>query len=167
MKLKALLALALTFLTGCSIAGELLKAGAAAPAVTVKNDEGKDVDLGAEAAKGYLLVYFYPKADTPGCTKQACSLRDSWKSVQDKGVKVYGVSMDTVEAQKAFREKHSLPFSLLADTEGKVVTAYGVTQMRKGIPKRQSVLIKDGKVIWSNADVKPDTHLAEVLEQVK
>src|SRR5580693_3915110 len=85
-----------------------MKLGDPLPAVTAPDQDGKLVNLAEEGKTGYTLVYFYPKAMTPGCTAQACSLRDSYTELQQKGVKIFGVSVDTVEAQKAFEEKEHL-----------------------------------------------------------
>jgi thioredoxin-dependent peroxiredoxin len=145
---------------------EPLKPGAEAPALKSVDEEGKPVDLGAQLQKGLTLVYFYPKADTPGCTKQGCAIRDKWEDVQKAGVTVIGVSMDKPADQKAFKEKFKLPFTLLADSEGTVVKAFGVSMIRAGFPTRQSFLVKDGKIVWHDADVKPDTHLDNVLKAV-
>src|ERR1700749_5319596 len=93
-----------------------LKLGDAIPAVAAKDQNGQEVNLG-ESKTGYTLVYFYPKAMSPGCTAQACSLRDSYTELQQKGVKVFGVSLDSVEAQKEFEQKDHLPFELLSDTD--------------------------------------------------
>src|SRR5687768_1750355 len=93
-----------------AIAAEPIDIGAPLPPVTAKDQDDKEVKLAEAGAEGWTFVYFYPKADTPGCTKQACSLRDSYAALTDKKVKVYGVSMDTVEAQKAFKDKYKLPF---------------------------------------------------------
>src|SRR6478672_8692774 len=100
---------------------EPLALGAALPAVEQKNQDDHVVKLSEVGKSGYLLVYFYPKADTPGCTKQACSLRDPYTALTEKGVTIFGVSMDKVPAQKAFKEKYKLPFDLLADSDGVVV----------------------------------------------
>src|ERR1700733_16246863 len=102
-----------------------LKLGDAIPAVTAKDQNGQAVNLG-ESKTGYTLVYFYPKAMSPGCTAQACSLRDSYSQLQEKGVKIFGVSVDTIDAQKEFADKDHLPFELLSDTDKKVITAFGV-----------------------------------------
>lgn len=145
---------------------EPLPQGASAPSAVVKDQDGKDYDLAATYKKGLTLVYFYPKADTPGCTKEACSLRDEYSKITEAGVQILGVSMDTPEAQKAFKEKYKLPFPLLADPEGKLVKGFGVPMIRLGFSKRQSFLVKEGHVVWSDPDVKPDTHTAKVLEAV-
>lgn len=143
-------------------AAEPIAEGAALPAVASLDQAGKEVKLAEIGAKGYVLVYFYPKADTPGCTKQACSLRDAYQAITDKGVKVLGSSMDSVEAQKAFAEKYKLPFTLLADKEGKVADAFGVPHVA-GFAKRQAFLFQDGKLVWRDLSASTDQQAADVL----
>lgn len=144
-------------------AAEPISKGADLPAVEQKDQDGKAVKLAEDGAKGYTLVYFYPKADTPGCTKQACSLRDSYEKLTEKGVKIYGVSMDSVEDQKAFKDKYKLPFTLLADSDGKVVDAFGVPKA-SGHASRQAFLFKDGKLVWSDLKASTDQQAADVLK---
>lgn len=146
-------------------AAEPLAEGTALPAVSQKNQEDQTVNLSDAGAKGYLLVYFYPKADTPGCTKQACSLRDSYAALTQKGVKIYGVSMDSAKAQKAFKEKFKLPFDLLADADGTVVTAFGVPKTM-GFAKRQAFLFKDGKLVWRDLSASTDQQATDVLKVI-
>ena len=135
-------------LAACSSSsGEPLKLGAPAPDVNALDSSGKTVDLAARLKDGLALVYFYPKADTPGCTAQACSLRDSYEDLQEAGVTIYGVSMDPVDAQRAFKDKHNLPFTLLADPDGKVVKSFGVPA-RGSFASRQAFLFQDGKLVW-------------------
>jgi peroxiredoxin Q/BCP len=117
------------------------------------------VNLKEVYAKGPTLVYFYPKADTPGCTKQACSIRDDWKTLQDKGIQVIGVSGDKPEDQKKFIEKYKLPFTLLADHDFKVAEAFGSPNRA-----RNSFLIHDGKIVWSMLKASTQTHAADVLK---
>src|SRR5438309_7642655 len=108
-------------------AAEPLKVGDAAPAVTGITETGEKLALADVYKKQpYTLVYFYPKADTPGCTKQGCSLRDGYEALTKKGVVVIGVSHDDVAAQKAFKDKYHLPFTLIADTDKTVINAFGV-----------------------------------------
>src|SRR6202030_4592363 len=106
--------------------GSKMKLGDPIPAVTVPNQDGKSVNLAEEGKTGYTLVYFYPKAMSKGCTAQACSLRDSYTELQQKGVKIFGVSVDAIEAQKNFLEEDHLPFALLSDQNKQVVSAFGV-----------------------------------------
>jgi peroxiredoxin Q/BCP len=147
-------------------AAEPLAEGAQLPAVTVAGDDGAELDLAKAGGSGWMLVYFYPKADTPGCTKQACSLRDAWAELTAKGVKVFGVSMDKVAAQKAFRAKYQLPFTLLADQDAKVADAFGVPHVA-GFAKRQAFLFKDGKLVWRDLSAATAKQAAEVLAAVK
>lgn len=144
-----------------------LKPGAEAPVIEVVDQDGKPFSLAETYRKGMTLVYFYPKADTPGCTKQACNIRDKWEELQKAGIQVVGVSIDKPADQQAFQEKHKLPFPLIADAEGRLVKAFGVTTIRIGYSRRESFLVKDGRIIWHNPDVKPDTHVEEVLAAAK
>jgi len=141
-----------------------LAVGAALPAVTLPDQDGVPVDLAA-ASSGYVLVYFYPKADTPGCTKQACSLRDAFASLTDLAVKVFGVSTDSVKAQKAFQDKYRLPFQLLADDAGKLIAAFGVPGML-GFAKRQAFLFHDGKLVWRDLAAATEQQAADVLKVI-
>ncbi len=136
--------------------------GSALPVVEQKNQDGKLIKLHEVGAAGYVLVYFYPKADTPGCTKQACSLRDSYASLTDKKVKIFGVSSDSAESQKEFKEKYKLPFDLLADENGAVVKAFGVPTMA-GFAKRQAFLFKDAKLVWSDIKASTEKQAEDVL----
>lgn len=149
-----------------SLSAAPLDTGAALPAVTAKDQDGKEVKLAEAGAKGYTLVYFYPKADTPGCTKQACSLRDSYAQLTDKKVTVFGVSVDKVEDQKAFKDKYKLPFTLLADTDKKVADAFGVPH-EKGFTLRQAFLFKDGKLVWKDLEASTDQQAADVLKELE
>jgi thioredoxin-dependent peroxiredoxin len=146
-------------------AGEL-KEGSALPTVTAMDQSGTKVNLAEFGAKGFLLVYFYPKADTPGCTKQACSLRDAYAKIGDLGVKVIGVSMDSIDSQKAFAEKYKLPFTLLADQEAKVADAFEVPHLA-GFAKRQAFLFKDGKLIWRDLNASTEQQANDVIRIVE
>ena len=162
--LRALAAVAAPFGIAISSAAPI-DTGATLPAVTAKDQDGKEVKLADAAAKGWTLVYFYPKADTPGCTKQACSLRDSYATLTEKKVQVFGVSLDDVAAQKAFQEKYKLPFTLLADKDGKVADAFGVPHSM-GFAKRQAFLFKDGKLVWRDLSASTDQQAADVLKEI-
>jgi len=124
------------------------------------------VDLRKEGGTGLTLVYFYPKADTAGCTKQACSLRDSYTVLQERGVRIFGVSGDDSAAQKAFETKYRLPFRLLADTEKKVMDAFGVPHMGS-FASRQAFLFKDGKVVWRDLTASTAEQAKDVLEAIE
>jgi peroxiredoxin Q/BCP len=165
-KITKILTAITTGVFAATATAEPLAVGAALPQVTQKNQDSVSVKLSEAGASGYLLVYFYPKADTPGCTKQACSLRDSYAALTDKGVKIFGVSMDDVAAQKAFKEKYKLPFDLLADTDGAIASAFGVPRMM-GFAKRQAYLFKDGKLVWQDSAASTDKQAADVLKALE
>ena len=167
MKLNITLMSLLSLLTlGLVANAEPLAVGAPAPQVTAVDQDGKSVNFKDVYAKGLTLVYFYPKADTPGCTKQACSLRDEWSGLQGKNIQVLGISGDKADSQKKFQEKYKLPFTLIADSDSKVAEAFGVPNMM-GIAKRQSFLIKDGKVVWNMLKASTETHAKDVLAAVE
>lgn len=116
----------------------------------------------------WVLLYFYPKDDTPGCTTEACSFRDGFNILQEKGVVILGISKDTVASHKAFAEKYSLPFSLLADTDMAVSKAYGAWSAKQFMGKpgvlRKSFLINpEGDIAQSYNDVTPETHYDEII----
>lgn len=140
--------------------------GARLPAVTVNDQDGRAVDIAAEGSQGWTLVYFYPKADTPGCTKQACSIRDSYTALTARGIRVYGVSTDDEGAQKAFREKYKLPFTLLADKDKRLVAAFGVPATM-GFARRQAFLFRDGVLVWRDLEAATAEQAAEVLAAIQ
>ena len=160
-----LFAMLLSFL-GLRAASEPLEIGAAVPAVTAVDDAGQPFDFAAYCATGYALVYFYPKANTPGCTAQGCSLRDAYAELTAKGVKVVGVSTDNVAAQKAFRAKYAFPFPLVADAEKKVTAAFGVPTTI-GFAARQAYLFKDGKLVWRDLKASTAQQAADVLKVIQ
>ena len=135
---------------------ERLNLGDPVPDVAVQDHNSVTVNTAQEAIEGFTLFFFYPRALTSGCTAQACSLRDAHEELLSKGVKIFGVSNDTVEKQKKFVEKHSLPFKLLADTNEKVIGSFGVPLRNGKSATRQAFLFKDGKLVWS--DEKASTH---------
>ena len=168
MKLLTTL-IAITTLSAFTFAADApLAVGAAAPEPSSKDQDGKAVAFKDVYAKGTTLVYFYPKADTGGCTKQGCSLRDNWDKLTAKGIQVLGVSGDKPEAQKSFRDEFKFPFPLIADDDGKVAAAFGVPALKPGIFKRTSFLVKGGKVVWNMTDkTTTETHAADVLKAVE
>jgi len=143
-----------------------LAVGDAAPDVTLPLHDGTTVTL-ASLRGSRVLVYFYPKDDTPGCTVEAQGLRDRAADLAAAGVKVFGVSVQGADSHKAFIDKHALPFPLVADTDTRVATAFRVPLIGPGLTKRQSFLIgKDGRLeaVWP--DVDPATHAADVLAAI-
>lgn len=153
-------------LLGLRAAAEPLAVGATAPALTATTDSGTELALGDLCQTGFTLVYFYPKADTPGCTAQGCSLRDAYEALTAAGVKVVGVSTDTVAAQQAFREKFHFPFPLVADHDKKVTAAFGVPTTM-GFASRQAFLFKDGKLVWRDLKASTAQQAADVLAALK
>jgi peroxiredoxin Q/BCP len=138
-----------------------LSVGATAPSFTVKDTNGNTVSLSDFAGKTVVL-YFYPKDDTPGCTKEACSFRDSYGEYQGKDVAVLGVSMDDEASHQQFTNKFSLPFPLLADTDGAITKAYDVDG--GGYAKRVTYVIDgSGKISHVYTTVKTDTHASDIL----
>ncbi len=149
-----------------------LKAGDIAPNFNLKDQSGKEISLGDYKGKK-LLLYFYPKADTPGCTTQACSIRDSWSNLSGKGIAALGISPDMSEAQAKFDKKYELGFPLLSDPDHKVAEAYGAWGEKKNYGKtyegiiRSSFLIDEqGKLegVWYK--VKPEATVPNALEKV-
>jgi peroxiredoxin Q/BCP len=152
--------------------------GKVAPAFTLKDQDGKAVSLASFKGQKAVVVYFYPRDDTPGCTKEACGFRDSNRELQKLGVEVIGVSADGDESHQKFRAKYKLPFTLLSDPGNKVMEKYGAYGEKMMYGKkttgviRSTVLVgKDGKVLkhWArvaNAEKHPDQVLAAVKELV-
>lgn len=145
---------------------EPLAVGSLAPHVAATTETGATLVFADVYKKGFTLVYFFPKADTPGCTAQGCSLRDAYEDLTKRGVTVIGVSTDSVEAQKAFKEKYHFPFTLIADTDKKVLRAFGQDSLM--FASRQAFLIdKDGKVVWRDLKAKTKEQAADVLAVLK
>lgn len=129
--------------------GEALKVGDKAPTVSAKTDEGTTLNLGEVYKKNnYTLVWFYPRALTGGCTKQGCSLRDASADLKKHGVQVIGVSTDTVEKQKEFKTKENFAYPLLADTDKKVMVAFGQAESRNAAAREAYLIDKTGKVVY-------------------
>jgi peroxiredoxin Q/BCP len=144
------------------------KAGDKAPLVQGKDQDGNAWSLADEVGKSAVLLYFYPRDDTPGCTKEACGFRDSIADLKKDNVKVVGVSYDNGESHKKFISKFHLNFPLIADTDGSIAEAYGVKMEGRNMAKRVSFLIgKDGKILHVTDDPKAETHLTEMKEAAK
>lgn len=150
-----------------------LRTGQNAPAFSLLADTGETIAL--EGLKGKKVVlYFYPKDDTPGCTLEACNFRDSFARLQSAGAVVLGVSKDSVELHKKFKAKYSLPFALLADTAGTLVQAYGVWKEKSmygrnymGIERTTFLIDAQGKIRKIYPKVKVAGHVDEVLKDLK
>jgi len=151
----------------------LLEVGAKAPKFTTTDQDGNKVKL--DDFKGRKVVlYFYPKDDTPGCTKEACAFRDDWAAYKKLGIAVLGVSTDDEKSHKKFVEKFKLPFTLLADTDKKINEAYGAWGEKSmygrkymGTMRITYVIDEAGKIAAVYPKVKPEEHAAEILAFVK
>ncbi len=138
-----------------------LTVGTKAPSFTTKDDQGNTVSLSDFAGK-IVVLYFYPKDDTPGCTKEAQSFRDKYQEYQDKQIVVLGVSTDDEASHKMFKEKYGLPFQLLADTDGSICKAYDVDG--GGYAKRVTYIINgEGVITKVDSKVNTSTHAQDVL----
>jgi peroxiredoxin Q/BCP len=148
----------------------LVDEGSPAPDFTLTSDSGERVTLSQFRGRPVVL-YFYPKDDTPGCTTQACGIRDVYADFRGRGAVVLGISPDDESSHVKFKEKYSLPFTLLADPEHEVAETYGVWKERSlygkksmGIERSTFVIDADGNVAKAMRRVKPETHAADVLE---
>jgi peroxiredoxin Q/BCP len=147
----------------------MLNVGDKAPDFTLPNQDGESVSLGDYAGKR-VIVYFYPKDNTPGCTKEACSIRDNFPALTEKDAVVLGISADSVDSHRKFKEKFSLPFTLLSDPEMEVIKAYGAWGTKKmygkeyeGIMRYTYVIGADGTVEKAFDKVKTAQHGEELL----
>ncbi|MBX9742636.1 MAG: redoxin domain-containing protein [Chthoniobacterales bacterium] len=150
---------------------KLLELGSSAPQLSALDQDGTEIVFGDIYKKGTTLVYFYPKAATPGCTAEACSLRDSFTTLRDregKQIQILGVSRDTPAAQKKFQQKQQLPFPLIADRSGEVAKAFGVKlNPLLGFTSRESFLISDGKIAWLSRKAKTSGAAQEIQEALQ
>lgn len=152
---------------GFASAGDVTE-GLKAPAFEARDQHGALVRLADFQGKSAVVLYFYPKDDTPGCTAQACSLRDGFSALQAAGAVILGVSADTTESHKAFAEKFHLPFSLLADPDRRIIEAYGVKMPLLGMARRVTILIdRQGTIRKVIRDVRTKDHDQQVLALLK
>ena len=147
----------------------VIEEGKPAPDFTLRSDAGESVTLSSLRGQPVVL-YFYPKDDTPGCTAQACGIRDGWDEFAQRGAVVFGVSPDDVASHVKFKEKYGLPFTLLADEDHEVSEAYGTWVEKNmygkrymGVERSTFVIDADGTVSRVMRKVKPDTHAGDVL----
>lgn len=147
----------------------MIEVGREAPDFVLPNADGEEVRLSDYRGKKVVL-YFYPKDNTPGCTRQACAFAGAYQGFAEKDVFVIGISKDTVASHKKFAEKHNLPFVLLADPELVAIQAYGVWVEKKrfgkvgmGIARTTFIIDEEGKIEKVMAKVKPDTNAEEIL----
>lgn len=150
----------------------MLEIGMKAPDFTLPDKDGNLVSLSSFLGKRVVL-YFYPRDNTPGCTRQACAFAGAYKGFQDKGVEVIGISKDSVASHQKFAEKYNLPFILLADTDLEAIKAYGVWQEKKNYGKVSMGVVRSTFIIDVNGNieavmpkVKPDTNAQEILEKL-
>ena len=148
----------------------MLKEGSTAPAFKTTDANGEPVSL-KDLRGQKVVLYFYPKDDTPGCTKEACSFRDAFSEFKKQGIAVLGVSPDSEKSHQKFATKYKLPFTLLADTDRAIVEAYGVWGEKKfmgrtymGVNRTTFLIDEKGKIKKIFAKVKPEDHASEVLQ---
>ena len=165
MQTFLILVMSLLLLVGCAVwARDMPKVGEPAPGFSLKDADGKMHAL-ADYKDTYVALYFYPKNDTPGCTKEACNLRDNFEMLKSEGVVVLGVSYDSADSHQKFRDKYKLPFTLLADTDKAVSELYGV----KGLigPKRRTfIIIPGGKIGAVITDVSVGEHAGQISDAI-
>jgi thioredoxin-dependent peroxiredoxin len=169
--LRSLPLLAMTLVSAFSLSFAALASaptvGDKAPLVQGKDQNGKAWKLADVVGKKVVLLYFYPKDDTPGCTKEACGFRDQIADLKKDNVEVVGVSFDSPESHQKFISKYYLNFPLLADTDGAIADAYGVRMPGKDMARRTSFLIGlDGKIAHVTDTMNADTHLTEMKQAV-
>jgi peroxiredoxin Q/BCP len=159
----------LALFTSVGIANDQPVVGAAAPQFELPDQDGQLRSL-EDYQNQWVVLYFYPKDDTPGCTTEACEFRDNIFAFRDLNAQILGVSLDDADSHKAFAESHGLPFPLLADTGGSTAAAYGVKTRMFGmtVAKRQTFIISpDGKIAKHYASVDPDDHSKQVLADLR
>lgn len=151
-----------------------LKPGDDAPSFILPSSDGKEVDLTSYRGKRPVVLYFYPKDDTPGCTKEACAFRDAFAELKKTKAVVLGVSLDPLASHQKFAEKYTLPFLLLSDTDAAVSKAYGVYKLKNmygrkfwGIERSTFVIDPKGKITHLFRRVKVNLHLDEILSALK
>ena len=162
--------LVLTINTIMSQSYTKLEVGDTIPSFTLKDQDGHNFDIKKLRGKKPLVIYFYPKDDTPGCTKEACSFRDSFEIFTDLEVTVIGISSDNVTSHKKFAEKYHLPFTLLADTKKKVRKLFGVPSSFLGlVPGRVTYVINKNGIIKHifNSQFNAEKHITEALAILK
>lgn len=161
--MKTLAALILAVAFAAPAHAEPLKAGDKAPDFTAPTTDGTDFTLSKNLDKAPLVLYFYPKDFTPGCTKEACAIRDDFPRFQDFKATVLGISYDTVDSHKKFTAKYHLPFNLASDGDKKIAKAFGVDGLL--FAKRATFIVgKDGTILWANPSVNPKDHSQELQD---
>lgn len=168
LTLIGLIALAGFSLTLYATSMKKIEVGDVVPTFELLNQEGNTVSISADKGNA-MVIYFYPKNETPGCTKEACKFRDEFESFEDLGVEVYGISGDSVESHKKFAEKYNLPFQLLADSRNEVRKLFGVPKSLLILPGRVTYIVdKKGVVQYIfNSQFAAEKHIENALEILK
>lgn len=165
---RTLIALAVAFATSSPSVAATPKVGEPAPTFQALNQDGKEIRLQDRQGKGWTVVFFYPKAGTPGCTKQACAFRDSIKTIRAQNAEVYGISADTTAEQAKFHKEHGLTFDLLADPKAEIIGKYGAKMEDRDLAKRWTfILDPELKIRWLDDKVDPVMDATRVSEQLK
>jgi peroxiredoxin Q/BCP len=160
-----IITLSLTLVSmGFFMKGDKLKVGDKAPDFTLPDADGKLYSLSDYVGKKPVVIYFYPKADTPGCTKQACGIRDEWSEFEKNGIQVLGISVDSRSDLKKFEEKYGLNFPLLSDKDKSVCKKYGVLNLLGFASRVTFIVDKEGKIAHIMDKVNVESHAKEVLE---
>jgi peroxiredoxin Q/BCP len=147
--------------------GAPLKVGATAPNVSAQDQDGNEVELKSIYAQGDVLLFFFPMAETAGCTAQACSMRDRVQvPTGDRALQVVGISSDSIEKLQRFKKNERLPFPLLSDSNHRLSKAFGVPRYF-GLLARQSFLVRDGKIAWRMLSAGTSNHAKQVNEALK
>ncbi len=151
----------------------MLKINTKAKNFTLLDQDGKSHTL-SDYFGNFILIYFYPKDDTPGCTKEACSIGEKFPSFEKLKIKVFGISADSIKSHKKFADKYKLPFTLLSDESKKVLKAYGALKEKSmfgntflGIQRMSYLIDEEGKILKVYEKVNPEKHADEVLEDIK
>jgi peroxiredoxin Q/BCP len=146
-----------------------IRVGDVAPDFTLPQQDGSSFTLKAHLGQKAVVLYFYPKDDTPGCTAEACSFRDAYEDFKEAGAEVVGISSDAADAHRAFADKHRLPFTLVSDAGGKVRKLYGVPSTLGLLPGRVTYVIDAGGVVRHvfNSQLNPTKHVREALDVLK
>ena len=140
------------------------------PSFVLKDQFGVDFDISEHIGKSAMVIYFYPKDDTPGCTKEACSFRDSYEEFTDRNILVVGISSDSVESHREFAKKYQLPFTLLSDTDNRVREMFGVKPDLMGLlPGRVTYVVDEqGRIMFMHdSQFKAQSHISEALEALQ
>lgn len=145
-----------------------LSIGEDAPLFKAQTQDGKEFDLSKRKDQGWTVLYFFPKADTPGCTTQACAFRDAIKVIRDQNAEIYGISKNTIEDQNAFHKKYHLNFDLIADHDAKIIDLYDVKVPLIGLAKRWTFILDPHlKISWIEQNVDPAKDAQVVAAKIK